>query len=430
MFCIKCGKQIDDDSTFCPFCGAPVEKETPKPKTKAKAPKPKTEPAPAKPKTKKAEPIKEEPVIENTQPINYNNPKPNSKKGLIIGIISAAVVILGVLGYFFFFSGTAISVLGDIEYEIEGYNGYGHLSLNDGNSAFGYIVEHELDNLENAALTCAFQNQSNGGCQNILQRYNYLEAAINSLEDNYEVTDNKSLSELSNGDKVTIVVTYNKEAFKRAGYKLKDTKKTITIQGLPEPQEIDVSQYMDFKWVNEGDSFSLKSDVKEGCPVSEIPCEISDPDSDGNVTVTVDANELGSDGYKPSKPTFTVNVGPAPKVLNKLTDENKEAVYELATFVLNDTFANKCGSNVYLKGGAETLIYSQPDDITSLSVSNGRVKATFKVATENGSQFTKSIAFDAYIDQDGNYVCSTEFDIENLGCSIVNGQWLEYEPEY
>ena len=25
MFCAKCGKQIENDSTFCPFCGQQVD---------------------------------------------------------------------------------------------------------------------------------------------------------------------------------------------------------------------------------------------------------------------------------------------------------------------------------------------------------------------------------------------------------------------
>lgn len=42
MFCVKCGKEIDDDATFCPFCGASTKEDAP-----AEVPAQEPPPAPA-----------------------------------------------------------------------------------------------------------------------------------------------------------------------------------------------------------------------------------------------------------------------------------------------------------------------------------------------------------------------------------------------
>ena len=46
MYCFNCGKEIDDDSEFCPFCGTHLieeTKSTKKTKTEKKQEKPKKE---------------------------------------------------------------------------------------------------------------------------------------------------------------------------------------------------------------------------------------------------------------------------------------------------------------------------------------------------------------------------------------------------
>ncbi len=64
MFCRKCGKQIEDGSTFCPYCGEPVQR-----------------------------------IVQNEQP----QKEQSSSKGLIIGLVSAGAVLLAAVVLIFVF---------------------------------------------------------------------------------------------------------------------------------------------------------------------------------------------------------------------------------------------------------------------------------------------------------------------------------------
>ena len=75
MYCRECGKQIPDDSRFCPECGKPVSV---RPKAEpAPAPNPAPAPAPA--------------------PTPAPTPKKKKKTGLVIGLIAGGVVLLAAI---------------------------------------------------------------------------------------------------------------------------------------------------------------------------------------------------------------------------------------------------------------------------------------------------------------------------------------------
>lgn len=102
MYCIKCGKQLEDGTKFCIFCGTKQEEaapayEAPTPTEKFKAED--TAPAYQPPKF-------DEPKSDYAPPVN-NNPTPPKKKGkgavilsIVLGILVLALLALNAYQYF------------------------------------------------------------------------------------------------------------------------------------------------------------------------------------------------------------------------------------------------------------------------------------------------------------------------------------------
>lgn len=415
MYCYKCGKQIEDDSIYCPFCGVPLKEEpTQTPKKEAK------------PKTiKKETPKKQEEVINTT---TQTNPNSNKTLGIIFAAI-AAVVALSILGYVFLFSGKSINALKGTELVFQGYNGYGQYAVTydeDEMDTALLLLEQEIDELNNEFYNvCSLTNPGTSKCIELQEKAYYLAEGLSSLDYTVEVSGDKPVDALSNGDTVTIKVQYNKDFFKKAGYKLTNTSKKFKVSGLEEPQEADLIQYVEPKWMTSGGEFYLGTEVSGDSPLEDIPCSISEPDESGNVTITIIDSELGRYGYKvkPGNNSKTAYVGQKPQRLDYMDDSNRDIIENLVFDVLREVHIGKCGWNLYTEKGAELIYGLEKDDITSLSVNWGTVSATVNIRTDKGSTYRKSISFEAYIDQDGKYVCSTDFDTDSLGCSVRGSQW-------
>lgn len=414
MFCFKCGKEIADDSSFCPFCGAPQNrniKETIK--------------EPVKKETKKEDILQESTVVkENTK----------TPKGLIIGIIAGVVVIGIIIACVFIFNGNSVKVLKGQEVEFEGYNGYGsayviedQLSIN-----IGTALQDKYEKLqEQFNKTCSLNSMLSDKCVKIEAQALAMESAIYSLDYELLPEEGKSLDELSNGDTVTLTVTFDEEKAKAADIKFKNTTRKYKVSGLENLKEIDILQYAEAEWASNGGSFYLNVKAKEGSPIDSIPCTASDPDENGDVIITVDGRKLASQyGYTVSEANKTkkIHVGQKPQTLDYLTDDNRSKIEQLAISVLSEVYASKCGYNLYSEkvDQTELIIVPSPSDITNLQVSNGRIRASFNVSTDKGNTYKKSITFDAYIDQDGSFKY-TEIETSNLSCAIKRGEWPEYE---
>ena len=188
MFCYNCGKQIDDDSTFCPYCGTKVKeveavKETPKVQ----------------------EPIKQD--INNTQPIT--NPTP--KKPIPIPLIAAAgaigLIILITVGYFLINMGS-INALDGAEMTFEGYNNYGtfDVTFNTENNKSYEKLQEKLYTYQEELLDTCFIDKSSKKCQDLAEKSYYLEKALSSTNYSYSVSGDKPTDELSNGDTVTMTI--------------------------------------------------------------------------------------------------------------------------------------------------------------------------------------------------------------------------------
>ena len=114
MKCANCNQEYADNSKFCPFCGAPAPAAAPAPE---------------------AAPAYQQPAVDYTVAQGVAEPAPSNKKGLIIGLIAALiVVVLGVGGFLLW----KFVLDGDSEPEKEGtsQNG-GTTNAPAGNNAAG-----------------------------------------------------------------------------------------------------------------------------------------------------------------------------------------------------------------------------------------------------------------------------------------------------
>lgn len=100
MYCYKCGSQIEDDSVFCPVCGAKLDEQT----------------NPTKEMEEVVEPIQ-------LQPKAPKEKKPISK-AIIAAIVAVLVVVIGVVAFVFLYKPT-IHLDDYVTITYEGYNGYG-----------------------------------------------------------------------------------------------------------------------------------------------------------------------------------------------------------------------------------------------------------------------------------------------------------------
>lgn len=411
MYCYNCGKQIEDDSVFCPFCGTVLKEETKESKKETPAP--------------KKEEVKE---------TKTETPKEDKKFPLIPVICAAvgALVVIIVVVCVVLSSGKSINILDNVDLVFEGYNGYGKPSfvLEDEELTLSLFEDTLEDLQEEYHNVCELQNPEGEKCKKFEDKVYSFGVALESIEYSYATTNDKPIDELSNGDTVTIKIDYDKDAFKQAGYKLSNTSKKYKVEGLKEPEEIDIFSCVEPKWQSSNGEYYISLVPSGEFPIDSIPCDVSEPDSNGDVIVTINRKELARNyGYTVSdeNATKTLHVGSAPRRIDSLTDDNRAQVEALAVYVLNNYYVNKCGSNLYGNGDAELMDYPTENNITSISVSRGTINASFNIFTDRGNKYRKSISFEGYIDSNGEYKCATEYNIETLGCSVSYGVWPEFD---
>lgn len=430
MFCPNCGKQIDDDSLFCEFCGTKITSEVSN----------NVKPIAQETTAPKPEEVKNVNQTQEIKPQPQPQINPTRKKmpayAIALICIGSAILTFGIVACIFVFSGTSIKMLEDDSFYSSGYNGYGSLEANF-EDYFLSKVEDEYEILEaEYGSTCSLINiLSSNKCSKLSNKITFLKMGDESIKVYYETNNDKPLDKLSNGDTVTVTIDYNKEYFRKAGYRLSSVKKKYKIEGLPEPQVIDVLSNVNLEWKSDGYSFYLEVEPSEGCPVDIVPCEITEPDENGDVVVTIDLYELSEKyGYVVSEDNLskTFHVGSTPERIDYISDSNRSKVKKLAVSVLYDNYVGKCSDDLYGgNNGKEKIIFPTVDDITSISAYNGTVNVTFTISTEKGNKYRKSIQFEAYIDSNGDAQCATEYDeeeIESHGCSVSYGTWPEHEP--
>ena len=205
MFCIKCGKEIPNDSVFCEFCGE-------------RQPKLDKEQQQIAPEEKAEKPIPEAPAAESGQAmpaVTQPEGKKKSKKKIAIIVAICAVVVIGVFAVIEL-SKPTVDVMESVNipsYAFTGYNGYA--KLNTYSISSGLTSSTLPDGIEN----------------NTENRTNWT-----SLVYYLHYTADKTLS-LKNGDTITVTSsTTNEQQIKKLASQL-----GIRVKNLGGTKDIKIS---------------------------------------------------------------------------------------------------------------------------------------------------------------------------------------------
>ena len=294
MFCEKCGKQIEDGSTFCEHCGAKCES----------APAPAPEAAtPAAPKAPPAFLVKLKATIAAI----------NKKGKWILPVCGAALAAIIVAIILLVGAGNTVSMRDYLKVEVTGYEGYSQFYNYDN-------IRLDKDSLLLRALGCKdckgygdFEKLDNSvlesyrsKAQNNPSAYTFYQ----SLDYEYTLPEGKNQNELRNGDVITITLTCDEEAAKQLGITIKCETFQYTVTGLKETESFDLMQYLDvvydgpdgfayadircnatvdvtvgditFKFVEDNDFYSVKYDTDGGWTDDFWPYVTSDNDNLSN----------------------------------------------------------------------------------------------------------------------------------------------------
>lgn len=236
MYCEKCGNPLQDDERFCPKCGlavgeAPAASSIDFSRLKNQS-------------VQKAAAIKEK-VEKNTRKI--------SKKHLAaIAAVAAAAVLAVVI-----FSVGSNKVnpnqffKSEKELDIRGYNGYASISAGSFFDADAFLTD--LAGGEDGLLKIAnsLLREELGGYGGNMTSWGLIEPedVLSELRGGaFDYTADKT-ENLSNGDKVTVTVTIDRDSLQKYNFKKKikggeSFEKTYTIEGLSEVTTLDPFEYI------------------------------------------------------------------------------------------------------------------------------------------------------------------------------------------
>jgi flagellar basal body-associated protein FliL len=216
VFCDQCGRENDDNTSFCIYCGnviepaddLPDDPEPESPESSEEAEKKKKTRAEKKAEVKLAKKIAKG-AASQAAPAKKNK----SKKKLVAIIIAVVVLALAggaVAGYFFFFKKSDADVIQDVDMS----KAYKY----DYDGDLGWYIETDGDYLdaESSGIDVTYSKD------------------VDAYEDELELycTIEGSTTNLENGDEITIKAHYNTEAAKKLKLNVKETEKKVTVEGL------------------------------------------------------------------------------------------------------------------------------------------------------------------------------------------------------
>lgn len=360
MYCKYCGKELRDGVVFCAYCGrrlvetaqmpvpeqtpattevpaaqtpvvtqmptpaetpvvteAPVTAQVPAPAqvpVAAEAPAMAETPAPAQaPVTAEAPVVTEAPMAAQV-PVAVPAPAPTEKlKGfwaknrLWILLAAALLVILIVVTSVVRAVNKRVDIGRFLQVDASGYDGYGTLAVDFDYTSFVERVkgDRSIKGYGDGKKTSS-ADQVNVNSRSALNRYAASEAERSVITDavTIETTlpDGVDRAHLSNGDTVTLTVTFDKAAAKRFGVRVKEAVCEYTVNGLAEPGTFDVMQYftVTFSGIDGSGRASIKStpaQVKVGDATftieensSYVNCRFADGDRSSISVYLTDAN--------------------------------------------------------------------------------------------------------------------------------------------
>lgn len=238
LFCPQCGSACPQDQAFCAECGASILLEDDSPKlpeadrsSNPRGPAPEPDPVEAACKRRRTKKI--------------------LAAALACVICAAAVVVVAVYQSSF----TKIDAKQWIEVTYSGLNGNATASVSRGNEYMDARLAEAL------GISAAEPEDADA-------LYGFAAAAaaelrLEKLYDDLDFDVDVSPSDhLSNGDQISVKITYDEAAAKEASIKVQNTEFTVTVEGLPDGKEYDIFQNV--RLVFEGTSPRLTASVDTG----------------------------------------------------------------------------------------------------------------------------------------------------------------------
>lgn len=223
MFCENCGKQIEDNATFCEHCGA------------------KQENAPvAAPAAPKAAPAFVTAVKTKVAAIHKKNKwiLPACAAALVV-VIVAIVLIVNIA--------SQVPMQNYVKVEVSGFEGYSYFDCDLDSETMLLRVMGEEDCKEygdSEYLGISPEEYLMKIYNNVSSKKTFVRLA-ESIDVTYEFPEGKNAYNLSNGDEVKITLTCDEDAAKELGVALKGGSFTYTVSGLQAIETIDVLEYFD-----------------------------------------------------------------------------------------------------------------------------------------------------------------------------------------
>ena len=223
MFCENCGKQIEDNATFCEHCGA------------------KQENAPvAAPAAPKAAPAFVTAVKTKVAAIHKKNKwiLPACAAALVV-VIVAIVLIVNIA--------SQVPMENYVKVEVSGFEGYSYFDCDlDRETMFLRVMGEEdckeygdSEYLGISAEEYLMKFFNDVGSKKTFVRL------VESVDVTYEFPEGKNAYNLCNGDEVKITLACDEDAAKELGVALKGGTFTYTVTGLKAVETIDVLEYFD-----------------------------------------------------------------------------------------------------------------------------------------------------------------------------------------
>lgn len=390
MFCEKCGAVIEDGSQFCEKCGEPVAQMQP---AAAPVEDPVAAPATA-PKAK----------------INVIDLLKTHKK---VAIISAAVLLVVVIGLIIILQPPVIDPADYLEITFSGYDGEGKLNIQfDPDQKLCYklldITEKQLERLND-------------------NKKNVYAAKFAKISKAFSMTltgDDVDYNKMSNGDKIYVRITVDREALEEYDFKFKEEVYTIELEvgkdtdPIPEPLVIDLFDILGMYtagFEGHGELFNTAFDktIRPDSPIGEVAAVrlYTNPDEERDWYYYINVSLLGKDNSQLSSTSLYLSIDGDDGSLNngdivKVTVD-ESSLLKRNGILLKETECNYTASGLTALTDINLFDYLKPV-YSGFSNSNASVKwedtkQTVSLSspiggiTELGIQVSKGYGSNAYI---------------------------------
>ena len=434
MYCMNCGKKINDGDKFCPFCGS-----------------------------NQTEPVNTgaQPIIENTQqnvgindtqqaPIRQNldqtqntgfvnqQPAPTKSKGnkwVKYGLFGlGGLLVLGLLAMLISaFSGPSIDMTGNATAEFSGADGYGYVSINNNLDQDEGIKKMFAESAELAAKN-GF-NQSESTFRKLMDYDTIVSGARYACSWYVEGNPDAENGTLKNGDVVIFECEIPQEALDAASRQhisFKNTSKKFTVEGLQPVEEVDLFEGITVGWTFEEGYPQIKVDTTNCPAANQLGIEYRTSRNDNSVTVRADVYEsdLLENGYAPKDGLLEkdFDIEAEPVEVTSTTDDEVKKLAQSITDKLLIADLEGCKYKLTDKGddNKEKSIKHEDGDLgygyKGISSSFGSLVVEYTVVA-GGEKVSRSYNVKVYKLADGSYEAFSNYEPGNSGCSFYWNDW-------